>query len=123
MWVLLKLPRFEGANYAGNYDNRSRHRQIGVSSPRHRRRRQCDYPPATEASLCLVILPEAASVCCRSRGLRLVPSLVARVAGTGSHSTPDATCVCEALRQTTEERCHGRGGDLRSCEAADNAVR
>jgi transposase len=29
----------------------------------------------------------------------------------------------KALRQTTEERCYGRRGDLRSCKAADDAVR
>src|ERR1700738_5318531 len=34
MWVLLKAPRFEGANHGNDHDNRSRHRQIGFSGPR-----------------------------------------------------------------------------------------
>src|ERR1700730_13459674 len=34
MWVLLKAPRFEGANHANDHHDRSRHRQIGFSGPR-----------------------------------------------------------------------------------------
>ena len=34
IWVLLRAPRFEGANHANDHDNRSRHRQIGFSGPR-----------------------------------------------------------------------------------------
>src|SRR3977135_664120 len=28
MWALLRLPRFRGATYADDHDNRSRHRQV-----------------------------------------------------------------------------------------------
>jgi hypothetical protein len=34
MWVLLKAPRFEGANHANDHHDRSRHRQIGFSGSR-----------------------------------------------------------------------------------------
>jgi len=30
MWVLLRLPQFGGAKHAGNYDYRSRYRQVGI---------------------------------------------------------------------------------------------
>jgi hypothetical protein len=30
-WVLLKHPRFGGAKHANDYDNRFRHRQVGLS--------------------------------------------------------------------------------------------
>jgi transposase len=43
---------------------------------------------------------------------RLVPSLVARAAGTRPYRTIDAAGLREALRQTTEERHGGRRGDL-----------
>src|SRR5277367_49229 len=32
-------------------------------------------------------------------------------------------CLCEAVRQATEERCDGRRGDLRGREATDDEVR
>src|SRR5271168_2422850 len=64
---------------------------------------------------------------------KLPPCLVGIEACASSHywcrqsarpcGTSDAACLCEALRQATEERCHGCGGDLRGCEAADDAVR
>jgi transposase len=50
--------------------------------------------------------------CLVGRGLRLVPSLVARAAGTRPYRTIDAAGLREALRQTTEERHGGRRGDL-----------
>ena len=34
MWGLLELPRFGGANYASDYDDRPRHREVGVSGAR-----------------------------------------------------------------------------------------
>jgi transposase len=37
------------------------------------------------------------------RSLRFVASLVARASSVGAHGAIDATCLCEALRQTTEE--------------------
>ena len=40
MWVLLKLPRFGGANHASSHHNWSRHRQVDFSGARRRRGRQ-----------------------------------------------------------------------------------
>jgi len=37
MWVLLRLPRFGGANYASGHDNRSRYCEVGISDAGHRR--------------------------------------------------------------------------------------
>src|SRR6266849_4264998 len=59
MWVLLRPPRFEGANHASDHDNRSRRRKVGFSGPRHRRGGQGALSPSAEASLPPGILPEA----------------------------------------------------------------
>src|SRR5271156_3014449 len=112
MWVLLKPLRFAGANHASNYDNWSRHRQIGVSGPRRRHGRQGDRPPAAEALLRAGIFPEAAAVPGWYRSLRFVASLVARTPGTWPHRAANAAGLRQALRQTAEERCDGRRGDL-----------
>src|SRR6516165_3990090 len=56
------------------------------------------------------------------RGVRIVPPLVTRDQSAWPYGPPDATCLCETLRQTTEERCDGRRGDLRGREATDDAV-
>src|SRR4030095_6844665 len=55
------------------------------------------------------------------RGLRVIPLLVPRVAGIRAYGAIDATGLCEALRQTAEERFYGRGGDLRSGNATQHA--
>src|SRR5208337_3967266 len=112
MWVLLGPPRFGGANYASNHDNWSRHRQIGISGPWRRRGRQGDRPPAVEASLRSGVLPEAAAVPDRYRSLRLIASLVARTPGTWPHRAANAAGLRQTLRQTAEERCDRRRGDL-----------
>ena len=39
-------------------------------------------------------------------GLRFIPPLVAPATGTGPYGAANATGLCEALCQTTEERCH-----------------
>ena len=54
----------------------------------------------------VVVLPEAATLPGRYRGLCLVPPLVARAAGFRPHGTIDVAGLREALRQTAEER-HG----------------
>src|SRR5271154_244960 len=118
MWVLLKLPRFGGANYASDHDNRSRHRQIRVSGSRHRRGRQSDCQAAIEASPCPRV--QAAAMLGWYRGVRIIPPLVTRDQSTWPQGPPDATCLCEALRQATEERRGGCRGDLRGSEATDD---
>src|SRR5438270_6167244 len=62
MWVLLRPPRFGGAKHAIDYDNRSRHRRVGISGPRRRRGRTCGYPPSAQASLCSGGLSEGAAM-------------------------------------------------------------
>jgi hypothetical protein len=49
-----------------------------------------DNPPSVEASVRAGVLPEAAAVPDRHRGLRLVASLVARAPGTWPHRATDA---------------------------------
>src|SRR5215472_6340991 len=49
------------------------------------------------------------------RGVRLIPPLVSRAAGVGTYGAIDASRLCEALRQATEERHYRRRGDLRGC--------
>ena len=39
------------------------------------------------------------------------------------HTVPDASGLCEALRQAAEERRYRRGGDLRGGDEAQHAVR
>ena len=69
------------------------------------------------------LLQEAFALRGRYRGMRLVAPLVARVAGSRSHGSVDATGLCEALRKAAEERCRRRRGHLRSGTAAKHAVR
>jgi hypothetical protein len=40
------------------------------------------------------------------RGLCVIPPLVTPASGIGTRRAADATELCEALRQTTKERCH-----------------
>ena len=47
------------------------------------------------------VLPEAATM----PGWRLVSLLVARTSGTRPYRPIDATSLCKALRQASEERC------------------
>jgi hypothetical protein len=35
MWVLLRPPRFGGVKHASGYDDRSRHREVGLSKSRN----------------------------------------------------------------------------------------
>jgi transposase len=42
------------------------------------------------------------------RSMCVVPSLVARIAGSWSYGAPDAAGLREALRQATQERCRRR---------------
>ena len=55
--------------------------------------------------------------------LCFIASLVAGTPGAGAHGASDAAGLREALRQAAEERCHRRGGDLRSGHPAEHAVR
>ena len=71
----------------------------------------------------LAFLPQAATVPCRHGGLCFIASLVAGTPGAGAHGASDAAGLREALRQAAEERCHRRGGDLRSGHPAEHAVR
>ena len=58
------------------------------------------------------IPPEAAVVPGWYRSLRLVASLVARTPDAWPHRAANAAGLREALRQTAEERCDRRRGDL-----------
>src|SRR6516165_8327741 len=119
----LRLPRFGGAIYAVDFDNRSRYRQVGLSSAW----RGCGWPsgptPAVEGSARLGIFPKTVAVPGGYRGVRLIAPLVPRAAGAGAYGAADAAGLCEALRQAAEERHYGRRGDLRSGHKAEHAVR
>ena len=54
----------------------------------------------------LAFLREVGSMPDRHRGLRVIPPLVAPATGTWPHGAANATELCEALCQTTKERCH-----------------
>src|SRR4249920_1381957 len=103
MWGLLRLPRIGGAIHASDYDNRSRHRQVGLSGARCRCWRAGGHPPPIEAALCPCVLPEASAMLGGHRSLCLFSPLVARAAGAWPYSAPDAAGLREALRQTAEE--------------------
>src|SRR5207248_9981192 len=45
------------------------------------------------------------------RGLRFIPPLVSPATSTRPHRAANAAGLCEAIRQTTEERCHRFVGD------------
>src|SRR6476660_8061096 len=90
MWALLRLPRFRGATHANDNDNRSRHRQVGLSGPRSGCRWRGGHPPPVEASLRPGVLSEAATMPGWHRGLRLVSLLVARAPGTRPYRAIDA---------------------------------
>src|SRR5262249_61583926 len=62
---------------------------------------------------------EAATVAGRHTGLCLVAPLVAGAQRARPHGEDDAAGLRKALRQTAAERCHGRGGDLRSAYRAN----
>src|SRR5258706_5068686 len=118
MWALLRLPRFRGANHANDNDNRSRHRQVGLSGLRSGCRWSGGHPPPVEASPRPGVLSEAAAMPGWHRGLRLVSPLVARAAGTWPYRAIDAAGLREALRQTAEER-HADAEAI--CEAVTRA--
>src|SRR6476620_6597060 len=82
MWALLRLPRFGGANYTNDNDNRSRHWP--------KRWRPSCHPSSTEAAVCAGFLSEAATMPGWLRGLRLVSLLVARAPGTRPYRAIDA---------------------------------
>src|ERR1700674_2584628 len=105
MWVLLRPPRFGGANHASDYDYRSRHCEVGISGARRRCGRQRAHPPVAEAPLPSGILREAAAVPGWYQSLRLIASLVAPTQGARPYRAPDAAGLRKALRQATEERC------------------
>jgi transposase len=54
------------------------------------------------------ILAEVTAVPRWHRSMCVVPSLVARIAGSWSYGAPDAAGLREALRQATQERCRRR---------------
>src|SRR6187397_2773831 len=103
MWALLRLPRFRGAIHADSLDNRSRHRQVGLSGPRRRCWWPGDYPSPVEASLRPGVLSEVTAMPDRYRSLRLVAPLVAGAASTWSYGTADASGLRQTLCQTAEE--------------------
>jgi transposase len=59
----------------------------------------------------------------RSRGLRVLASLVARAHGNRPYRAPDAARLCKTVHQAAEERRRRRGSHLRSSDAADDEVR
>src|SRR6516162_3320959 len=111
----------EESRNASGHDNRSRHREVSFPGSRHRRGRQCNRQAAIEAPSYPHVLSKAAVVPGWYRSLRIITPLVARDQSAWPHGPPDATCLCEALRQATEERCDGRRGNLRGSEATDDA--
>src|SRR5207253_3113242 len=66
----------EEPSHAGDYDNRSRYREVGLSGSRRWCRRPSRPPSPIEASLCSGVLPEGATVPGWYRGLCVVTSLV-----------------------------------------------
>src|SRR5262245_1911725 len=110
-WALLKLSRFGGASHANGYDNRSRHREVGFSGPRHRRGGQGCHPPSVEAPLRPSVLPEASALSDWHRSLCRLASLVAclysitssaRASNDRGISSPSAFAV---LRFTETWKC------------------
>ena len=67
----------------------------------------------------LAFFKKLAAVSGWHRGLRLLALLVARASGARSHGPADAAGLCEALRQTAEERCDRCRGHLRSRDQAN----
>src|SRR6516165_1379411 len=63
--------------------------------------------PAVEAAAGHSVFPEAATMPGRHRGVRFISLLVARAAGAWAQRAANAAGLCEAVRQTPEER-HGR---------------
>src|SRR6516164_7200151 len=119
----LRLPRFGGAIYAVDFDNRSRYRQVGLSSAWRGCGRPSGPAPAIETPARLGIFPKTVAVPGGYRGVRLIALLVPRAAGVRACGAIDAAGLCEALRQAAEERHHGRRGHLRSGHKAEHAVR
>ena len=58
----------------------------------------------------------------RDRGVRDQPLLGARDYQAWPRGAPDASGLCEALRQARQDRCGRCRGDLRGGEASHNAV-
>ena len=83
MWAPLRLPRFKGASHADDDDNRFRYREVGFQVHGVDAGGRSDCSPATEASLCPDILPEAVALSCRYRSLRLGAPLVAQAQALG----------------------------------------
>src|SRR6516164_4767493 len=115
----LRLPRFGGAIYAVDFDNRSRYRQVGLSSAW----RRCGWPsgptPAVEASERLGVFPKTVAVLGGYRGVRLIAPLVPRAADARAYGAADGAPVYPASLRAAEERHHGRRGDLRSGHKAE----
>ena len=104
MWALLRLPRFGGANHANGHDNRSRHRQIGLSRcTALMLRASWSIRRQLKRRYVLAFFREVTAMPDWHRGLRVIALLVTRAPGTGSHCTIDATGLREALRQAAEE--------------------
>jgi hypothetical protein len=59
----------------------------------------------------------------RDGGLRQRALLGSMLAHRRSRGAPHQSSFCEALRQRLEERCGRRGGDFRSSDASDDALR
>src|SRR6516162_2102459 len=88
----------EESRNASGHDNRSRHREVSFPGSRHRRGRQCNRQAAIEAPSYPHVLSKAAVVPGWYRSLRIITPLVARDQSAWPHGPPDATCLCEALR-------------------------
>ena len=71
----------------------------------------------------LGVFQEAAALPGWHRGMRHVASLVARAAGSRTYRASDPSGLCEALRQTPEERRRRCRGHLRGGAAAEHALR
>lgn len=84
---------------------RERHRST-FASPK------VGHSPRTETVRCRTVLSQAAAMYCRDRSLRHVASPVPRVDDGRPHRAADAASLCEAIRQTAEERCRRGGSNL-----------
>src|SRR5215468_11563307 len=102
--VELAVAAGELTKHASDHDERSRYREVGFSGPWRRCWRPGGAPSAVEASLCSRVLWQVGSVPGWHRGLRFISLLGTPASGIGTQCASDAARLCEALRQTTEER-------------------
>jgi transposase len=117
MWLLLRLPRFGGANHANGHDYRSRHCEVGVSGSLNaegavliRRNLKRRYVLAFFQKLhpCLVGIEACGSSHHWSRQLKALghnvrlmpPAYVKPYVKRQKNDAADAEAICEAVTRT-----------------------